>query len=53
MNLPALAGAGVRAMVARRAASPRGCTPISVLRPTATGRLRARSPLALDYHGTS
>ena len=41
LNLPALAGAGVRAMVARRAASPRG-TPISLLRPTATGRLRAR-----------
>ena len=41
LNLPALAGAGVRAMVARRAASPRG-RPISLLRPTATGRLRAR-----------
>ena len=42
LNLPARAGAGVRAMAARRAASvPEGKAPISLVRPTATGRLRA------------
>ena len=53
LNLPARAGAGVRAMAARRAASvPEGKAPISLVRPTATGRLRAlRAGGGVGYHG--